>query len=237
MFRKFKLCRTPVEERLRCFERLEAAQLAPDFFIQSVYRALKACLQLHPTTRDTSFIIVDGKALNVDVVYSPERRQWKVDKKLFTFAGAHEHAFCHHERERSNAKKCETPGPVTGIFLCDHAVIHIYSEMIESLSLEEMRRLHTECGPKKKEFVSRVWQLLPTMPRGVGVETTAKASELKVSWEVAESRVATKLSNSKMKVTLHRNDVCRGNRNDLLLNEGRTDLIPLFRKGSLMILY
>jgi hypothetical protein len=234
IFRKSELCRTPEEERLWCFEKLKEAEVEPDFFLKSVNRALKACLQLHPITKNLDFVKVEGNDLNLDVVYS--QRQRKVEKKLFTFEGAHEKAFCDHEQEY---KKFEAePAALTdGIFLCNHAVMHLYTRMIDTLPPEEMRRIYGEHAPPREELVSRAWQLLPTMPRGVRVEPTTKKLELKVSWEVAESRVTSKLSSRKLKVTLHRGDVCPEKCDDLLLNEGQLDVVPLSKLCLLIIPY
>lgn len=146
---------------------------------------------------------------------------------MFTFKGAHVETFCGHDQEISNSKRGISE-PTSGIFLCNHAILRIYCEMVESLSTEEMHQLSTGPAPKKRKLISRAWQLLLTMPRSVRIEPTPKKFELKVSWEDAESRVISKLSSRKLKVTLHRSDVCPDKCDDLVPNEGEPGAILLF---------
>ena len=155
--------------------------------------------------------------LGLDILFSVNERQLKVNNRWLNFDRAH--------RDKSCVRSLRKVGPTllndSVTFWCDHTVATLWDIIVDILPLPEgMQLLEAERHRRSMKDLTR--EKFAQMPRGITVEPTLTKGELRVRWESAESYLAWKYCNAEIRITLHREGPCSGFRTDLLSSCGKT---------------
>ncbi|KAK3064672.1 hypothetical protein LTS18_005050 [Coniosporium uncinatum] len=193
LFRKWNLCRTPEEERLRRFETAVVVKAETTTFATSMIHALKAYLRMHDLTKEMDFAFVDGQDLHIDALFSREEKMWKVDQRWTTVEGTHQDTYCDQYKQETMAE----------VFCCDHAVIALFGILVDSIGGAQSNQDSGYHERQVKLIKSTVVGKLAHMPRAISISQTDQAGQLRVQWESVERLVVSKRSQSKMRVLLY----------------------------------
>ncbi|OCL08624.1 hypothetical protein AOQ84DRAFT_388718 [Glonium stellatum] len=204
LLRHYKVCRSPDEERQKRFRTAKATTQEPTTFSKHMIRSLNACLVTHKSTAAISIAFVeDNDDLGIDVLYSNDDKRWNIHEKWLTYEGAHEHTLC----DRPDSDLGQTSAdPMSDGFYCDHAVISLFSLMIDQLPENNGR---VSFPADIKHFLKSIATVrMPQMVREVEVCPNDHEGQLVVSWQSAERQIVAKNSHNKIHVKLHHEDTC-----------------------------
>jgi len=193
LFRKWDLCRTPEEERLRRFQTAVVVKVEMTIFATSMIHALKACLRMHDLTKELDFVFVNGQDLHIDALFSREGKMWKIDQRWITVEGTHQDTYCDQYKQETMAE----------VFCCDHAVIALFGILVDSMGGAQSNQDSGYHERQVKLIKSTVIGKLAHMPHAISISQTDQAGELRVQWESVERLVVSKRSQSKMRVLLY----------------------------------
>ncbi|KAI9878014.1 MAG: hypothetical protein M1830_002172 [Pleopsidium flavum] len=162
---RFKLVRTPQEERLHLFTKSAPSVCQTSSFSENVQRALRAALALNERTSDVTVLFVEGGQVGMDLLYESEKKTVKVHEKWLNFEEIHKTATCHLSRLAT------TQSVASEVLFCDHIIEEIYgmtlSEILKCLGLRQ-----NAANVIERSLRNEVRDKLQQMPRGISVTST-----------------------------------------------------------------
>ncbi|RJE22051.1 hypothetical protein PHISCL_05598 [Aspergillus sclerotialis] len=214
ILRKGRLIRTPGEERIAQFRNAQPIPAPKSVFARTVQRMLKASLLLSEHTKGLDAVFVDCGHSDIDVLFEPNSKQFKIHKKWLDYHATHREYPC-----RVSASDRKEPD---GYFYCGHIVERLYRRSIEELVSTE------SADPAIKKQWEKMFQIfhekVDEMPRMVKIKPPSEASTtwaLDVSWEFELPKSIRRRfrGNLQYKVVLH-GEECVTQADQLLYREG-----------------
>lgn len=150
----------------------------------------------------------------MDLLYEPEKQILRVHEKWLNFEDIHSTASCYLYRSATN----QSITPET--LFCDHIIEEIYAMALSDVMKDvDLRQNHAILV--KRFLQNEVHDKLQQIPRGVNVNPTDNGGELEVLWLSNESPLVSKLLlDTKVHITLHRENTCFRERSNVLHGQG-----------------
>ncbi|KAJ9156285.1 C-5 cytosine methyltransferase [Pleurostoma richardsiae] len=205
VLRKYRLAKTPEEERRDLFKSCERVEAITDIFGANVLRMLKCAMLLDTRLEEIKFQVVKGGETGLDLIYKEEEKFILLHSKWLDFDETHKQVFCDFSEL---SQEVEMRG-----FSCDHVV----EDLIE-LVIGEVDGALGIAPAEAKTIRQLARERIRQTPRRVSVSPTPKCGELQVRWVGNESGIVARDHPSKIfyDVILHRISSCREKREQLL---------------------
>lgn len=176
-------------------------------------------------TNGMKIVFVDGEDFGLEVLYSQPEQCFKIQSKYLSLKTAHSDAYCEWQRMDEAGI---LPAESRCIFWCDHIIVHLFTLMLDKLSIPPGIS-RQRFGEHKSLAQTTVSTRLSQMPRGIKVCSTNVAQQLQVSWVLAESAIAIKYSKARLSITLHMEYMCSAKRKALVYPTEGEDILVIAR--------
>lgn len=201
---KFKLVRTPEQQRHHLLANALDSQLTETPYSNSMKRALETALSLQEKTKVLKVVFKNRAQADLDLLV--DGTNLIINDKWLDFASIH----------RNHPCWLSEAGIKLEDFPCDHLITSLYDMVLHST-----RRGSNAAG--EKSLRRKVAEGLRQMPRMIKINKGAHAGQLTVEWTLMERDLMSKLRGLELvfKVALHRESTCSDRKNDLLLFLGK----------------
>jgi hypothetical protein len=207
LLRKFKLARTPQEEKFRLFMSSRSVCMEENIFSINLVRLLKAAMLLDERLAGIKIQAVEGGDTDIDVLYLADVKKLLLHGKWLDFDRVHIDSSCelHHLSQQQGLEINE--------FYCDHT-----AEDLFELTVNEVKGVlnltSVETTALRRDARERIRQT----PRRLQVSKTSQRGELAVTWKGNESGTIAEHYGSVIQydVALHKASSCKTRGEDLL---------------------
>lgn len=207
--RKFKLVRTPEEQRHHLLHNAPIAVVKETPYSESLKRALSAALALDSRTSGLNLVFKSGVKAELDLLL--KESDLLIHEKWLDFHLSHQGADCWLSRLASMQEINIDQ------FSCDHIITDLYDLVLIEIEKDSSNRVGDLAGIDSSLRL-RVNEGLRQMPRMIGIAPGDQPGEIRVHWTDAESDLASKLHGLDLhcRVTLHRESTCSNAKFELL---------------------